>query len=54
MPTSKSQGSLYERPGGVYSIATVVDDFKVPKAEQGELQAIVQSTYGDIVVGKRA
>ena len=28
-----------------------LDKFKVPAAEQGELRAIVQSTYGDIVVG---
>jgi len=26
--------------------------FKVPPAEQAELKAIVQSTYGDIVVGQ--
>ena len=30
-----------------------LDKFKVPAAEQAELKAIVQSTYGDIVVGKR-
>ncbi len=29
-----------------------LDKFKVPAAEQGELKAIVQSTYGDIVIGK--
>ena len=29
-----------------------LDKFKVPAAEQAELRAIVQSTYGDIVVGK--
>ena len=29
-----------------------LDKFKVPPAEQAELKAIVQSTYGDIVVGK--
>jgi len=29
-----------------------LDKFKVPAAEQEELKAIVQSTYGDIVVGK--
>src|ERR671925_1468825 len=29
-----------------------VDHFKVPVAEQAELKAIVQSTYGDIVVAK--
>jgi hemoglobin len=28
-----------------------LDKFQVPTAEQAELQAIVQSTYGDIVVG---
>ena len=27
-----------------------LDKFEVPTAEQGELRAIVQSTYGDIVV----
>jgi hemoglobin len=27
-----------------------LDKFQVPAAEQGELRAIVQSTYGDIVV----
>ncbi|PYK52416.1 MAG: group 1 truncated hemoglobin, partial [Verrucomicrobia bacterium] len=26
--------------------------FKVPAAEQAELKAIVNSTYGDIVIGK--
>jgi hemoglobin len=26
-----------------------LDKFQVPAAEQGELRAIVQSTYGDIV-----
>jgi hemoglobin len=26
--------------------------FNVPAAEQAELKAIVQSTYGDIVIGK--
>ena len=30
-----------------------LDKFKVPAAEQAELRAIVQSTYGDIVVGTR-
>ena len=29
-----------------------VDKFKVPAAEQAELRAIVESTYGDIVVAK--
>jgi hemoglobin len=29
-----------------------LDKFKVPAAEQEELKAIVNSTYGDIVVGK--
>ena len=29
-----------------------LDKFQVPAAEQAELRAIVQSTYGDIVVGK--
>jgi hemoglobin len=29
-----------------------LDKFKVPAAEQGELKAIVQSTYADIVVAK--
>ncbi len=29
-----------------------LDKFKVPLAEQAELKAIVQSTYGDIVVEK--
>lgn len=131
MSTQQTKSSLYERLGGVYSIATVVDDFidrimvdprlnanpkvdeahhqvppagfkylvtemvcsaaggpqhytgrtmadshhdlsitppewdaflddlgqtlarfNVPAAEQAELTAIVQSTYGDIVVGK--
>jgi hemoglobin len=29
-----------------------VDKFKIPAAEQAELRAIVESTYGDIVVSK--
>ena len=29
-----------------------LEKFKVPAAEQAEMKAIVQSTYGDIVVGK--
>lgn len=29
-----------------------LDKFKVPAAEQAELRAIVQSTYGEIVTGK--
>src|SRR5436190_5728156 len=29
-----------------------LDKFKVPAAEQGEVKAIVNSTYGDIVIGK--
>jgi hemoglobin len=29
-----------------------VDKFKVPAAEQSELRAIVESTYGDIVIDK--
>ena len=29
-----------------------MDKFKVPAAEQGELKAIVDSTYDDIVIGK--
>jgi hemoglobin len=29
-----------------------LDKFKVPAAEQAELRAIVQSTYGDIVIAK--
>jgi hemoglobin len=28
-----------------------LDKFKVPSAEQSELKAIVNSTYGDIVAG---
>jgi hypothetical protein len=28
------------------------DKFSVPAAEQAELKAIVNSTYGDIVIGK--
>jgi hemoglobin len=31
-----------------------LDKFHVPAAEQAELRAIVQSTYGDIVVGRGA
>jgi hemoglobin len=31
-----------------------LDNFHVPTAEQAELRAIVQSTYGDIVVGSDA
>lgn len=31
--------------------AQTLDKFKVPAAEQAELRAIVQSTYGDIVTG---
>jgi len=30
-----------------------MNKFKVPTAEQAELRAIVQSTYTDIVVGKK-
>ena len=30
-----------------------LDKFRVPAPEQAELKAIVQSTYGDIVVGAR-
>ena len=29
-----------------------LDEFEVPAAEQAELRAIVQSTYGDIVIAK--
>ena len=29
-----------------------LDKFSIPAAEQGELKAIVNSTYGDIVIGK--
>src|SRR5438445_12905930 len=29
-----------------------LDKFNVPAAEQAELKAIVQSTYGDIVIGE--
>ena len=29
-----------------------LDKFSVPVAEQAELKAIVNSTYGDIVIGK--
>ena len=29
-----------------------LDKFNVPTAEQAELKAIVNSTYGDIVTGK--
>jgi len=29
-----------------------LDRFNVPSAEQTELKAIVQSTYGDIVIAK--
>ena len=112
MSAEGTQPSLYERLGGIYSIACVVDDlidrvmtdprlnanplvneahhkvpppgfkylvteshehlnitpkeweafmddfqqsldkFSVPAAEQAELKAIVNSTYGDIVIGK--
>ena len=33
-------------------VQQTLDKFKVPAAEQAELKAIVQSTYGDIVVVK--
>ncbi len=33
-------------------VQQALDKFKVPAAEQAELKAIVQSTYGDIVIGK--
>jgi hemoglobin len=33
-------------------VRQTLDKFKVPAAEQAELQAIVQSTYGDIVIAK--
>jgi hypothetical protein len=33
-------------------LAWSLDKFNVPAAEQAELKAIVQSTYGDIVIGK--
>lgn len=33
-------------------VQQTLDKFKVPPAEQAELRAIVQSTYGDIVVEK--
>jgi len=29
-----------------------LDEFKAPAAEQAELKAVVNSTYGDIVIGK--
>jgi hypothetical protein len=29
-----------------------LDKFKVPVTEQAELKAVVDSTYGDIVLGK--
>ena len=29
-----------------------LDNFSVPSAEQAELKVIVNSTYGDIVIGK--
>ena len=45
--------SLYDRLGGVYAIAVVVDDFidefAVPKLERDEIFAIVESTKADIV-----
>jgi hemoglobin len=34
------------------NLQQTLDKFKVPAAEQEELKAIVNSTYGDIVVGK--
>jgi len=47
------------RYDGPNAISTLMDDlqqtldkFSVPAAEQAELKAIVNSTYGDIVVGK--
>jgi len=33
-------------------VQQTLDKFKVPAAEQTEVKAIVQSTYGDIVIGK--
>ncbi len=33
-------------------VQQTLDKFKVPAAEQAELKEIVNSTYGDIVVGK--
>ena len=35
-------------------VQQTLDRFKVPAAEQAEVKAIVQSTYGDIVVAKPA
>ena len=35
-------------------VQQTLDKFKVPGPEQAELRAIVQSTYGDIVVSKGA
>ena len=51
-----SQRTLYERLGRVGRVhgrlAADFDKFKVPPVEQAELRAIVQSTYGDIVIAK--
>ena len=33
-------------------VQQTLDKFKVPAAEKAEVKAIVQSTYGDIVIGK--
>ena len=33
-------------------VQQTLDKFKVPAVEQAEVKAIVQSTYGDIVIGK--
>jgi len=33
-------------------VQQTLDKFKVPAAEQAEVKAIVQSTYGDIVISK--
>jgi hemoglobin len=35
-------------------VQQTLDKFQVPAAEQSEVRAIVQSTYGDIVVGSSA
>jgi hemoglobin len=41
-----------ERDAFMDDLQQTLDKFNVPAAEQSELKAIVQSTYGDIVIEK--
>ena len=46
-----AEPTLYERLGGAFAIAAVIDHFNVPDQEKGEVLAAFAAHKGEVVEG---